>query len=79
MQWALDYDVTLRSLDVSSMALHWAGHSGYETVALHWTVYSTYLELAAFILTQLRDLGSIVDHNRLSDVVACKGTFELTL
>lgn len=39
----------------------------------------TYFEFAAFILTQLPDEGPNDNHNSFSDVIACKGTFELTL
>lgn len=39
----------------------------------------TYFEFAAFVLTQLPDKGPNDNHNSFSDVIACEGTFELTL
>lgn len=44
-----------------------------------WDWICTYFQFAAFILTQLPDKGPDDDHNRFSDVIASKRTFELTL
>ena len=39
----------------------------------------TYFQFAALVLTQLPDKGPDDDHNRFSDVIASKRTFELSL
>ena len=52
---------------------------GTPVVSSDWDWICTYFQFAAFILTQLPDKGPDDDHNRFSDVIASKRTFELTL